>query len=91
MNDSSAHRGRSRRTSGWRLRKRTAPVRRLADTVQPPPMTARELVDRLELRERLSAIIAEIDAGETEDVARTIVEGCLEELEALLARGGTAT
>lgn len=48
-------------------------------------MTACELVARLELRERLAAIIDEIDRGEAEDVARTIAEGCLEELDAILA------
>lgn len=48
-------------------------------------MTARELVERLELRERLQAIVDEIDRGEAEDVARVIAEGCLEELDALLA------
>ena len=48
-------------------------------------MTARELIDRLEMRERLAAIIDEIDRGEAEDVARTIAEGLLEELDLFLA------
>lgn len=48
-------------------------------------VTARELVERLELRERLASIVDEIDRGEADDVARTIAEGCLEELDFLLA------
>jgi len=48
-------------------------------------LSAHELVVRLEIRERLAAIIDEIDRGEAEDVARTIAEGLLEELDALLA------
>lgn len=45
-----------------------------------------ELVERLELRERLQAIIAELDRLDADvDVPRTIAEGALEELELLLA------
>ena len=51
-------------------------------------MTARELIDRLEVRERLAAIIDEIDHGEAEDIARTIAEGLLDELDLLLADEG---
>lgn len=46
--------------------------------------TFRELEQRLDLRARLAAIVDEIDAGEAEDIARTIAEGALEELDELL-------
>jgi hypothetical protein len=43
-------------------------------------------VGRLELRERLQAIVDELDRLDADvDVPRTIAEGCLEELDLLLA------
>lgn len=49
-------------------------------------MTARDLVERLELRERLAAILAEIDVLEADtDVPRTLALGLLEDVERELA------
>lgn len=51
-------------------------------------MTAAELERRLEIRERLAAIVDELDRLDADvDVPRTLAEGLLEELDELLGGG----
>jgi hypothetical protein len=64
-------------TPGGRHSKRTA---------SPGSLTARDLVDRLDLRARLAAIVDELDRLDADvDVPRCIAEGCLEDVDLLLA------
>jgi hypothetical protein len=78
MTQPSAHTERSEKTSGRRLDERSNPGR--------TALTARELVDRLEIRERLSAVLSELDLLDADvDVPRTIAEGLLEEIVAAVA------
>ena len=49
-------------------------------------MTAHDLERRLDLRARLAAIVDELDRLDADvDVPRTIAEGCLEDVDLLLA------
>ena len=49
-------------------------------------MTARDLVERLEVRERLQAVIHELDRLDADaDVPRTLAEGLFEDINAVLA------
>lgn len=53
-------------------------------------VTAAELDRRLELRERLAAIVDELDRLDADvDVPRTLAEGLLEELDELLGERGS--
>jgi hypothetical protein len=49
-------------------------------------VTARELAARLDLRERLQVLLAELDVLDADvDVPRTLAEALLEDVEALIA------
>lgn len=81
MNTESADR-RSRESSGRR---------HLESSRSPGLLSARELVEKLEMRERLAAIRDELDRLDADvDVPRTLCEGLAEDLDALLAQEGPA-
>jgi hypothetical protein len=62
-------------------------LRYLADLARraQPAQPVSDVFARLDVVSRLQAIIDEIDAGEAEDVARTLAEALLEDVAALVA------